>query len=488
MPSLQTNEVLLDDVFERIGVGRFHVLLIALCGVGFAAAAVEIVLLGLILPKLRPLWELDEYQLGMLSAVKDGGVLLGELVWGSLADRYGRRSTAIASMAVVALFGAASAFSPGMNSMIALRFCVGFGYGGNLVVDLAWYSEFLPTRSRGPMLFALAFFWPIGQLLTTIIAWYVIPSYGWRWFVFICMAPSLLTICLLPLIPESPRWLCSQGRLEEATEICREIAIKNGLRPEDVGISADSQVTCTNETVRLQPSELADEGEGDVDWVKSWLLPFQSLFSPRYAKTSIGLMGVMMALNFAGYGATVFMPSLLEMKGISQNGLYKTMSLSALACFPGVIIAMVTSAKYGRVQSINFFVMFTMVSLLFFAFVRTHAALTALSCLASFSIEASYALFHVYMPEVYGTQVRATAGGFLEGFGTVIAIAAPFIVAFFLTNSAESTSAVFVLAAFTALGGVTSILHLHVETLDRDMDDGPAVRSALSTGASKQKA
>lgn len=462
-------KVLLDDIYANIGLGKFHAHLFVVCSIGFSAAAIEVMLLAFLLTELRPLWNLSEYEVGMLSAFKDAGVLAGELFWGPVADYYGRRAAFTYSMVFIVIFGTLSAFTYGIWGMIACRFLTGFGYGGTFVIDLAMFTEFLPKQQRGMMLFLFAFSWPVGQLGSTGLAWWLIPSVGWRCFVLACVVPSLLTVFLRPFYPESPRWLCSQGRSEEATEICRSIAIENGVRPEDVGILENSQVTAISEASELAPEHPEEDHT------------FAGLFSTKIARTTFGLMAVVLALNFATYGSQTFMPTFLKMKGLGEQDLYLTMTLNACSQFPGVLLAMLMAGSYGRLITVHAYMFVATVSLILFAYATSDLGVMACSCFVAGALEGGWAVFHVYMPEVYMTKLRGTAGGFLEGFGTVSSMVIPFFVAFCLEEFRENMLAVYLIALSVAVGGFVAFFCLNTETKDRDLDDGStsAVHSKL---------
>jgi len=167
------------------------------------------------------------------------------------------------------------------------------------------------------------------------------------------------------------------------------------------------------------------------------------------------------------------------MKGFAEQDLYQTMTLNALAEFPGVLLAMLLAGSYGRLITTHLFMCSCAVSLILFAFATSDVGVTACSCTLAFVIEGGWAVFHVYMPEVYTTKLRGTAGGFLEGFATLIAMTVPLCVAFCLSRFQDNMLSVYVLALIVALGGFIAFAYLSIETKDRDLDDGSTAASSV---------
>jgi len=433
------------------------------CGFGFSAAAVEVVLTAFLFTELEAHWSLDEYQLGALPSLVGFGSTIGELFWGSLADSHGRRPVFMVTVVIVVVFGMLSAISPTFVWLYLFRFMVGFGYGGNIAVDFAIFTELLPTKGRGDMLFYISAFWPIGQASTCLLAWAVIPALGWRAFLVVCAIPTLITAFLRPLIPESPRWLLLQGREQEALEVCRHIAETNGVRPEDVGIKPGVRLVLGSETQRLLPSPQDDEG-------CRYMPNIARLWSKSLWRTSLACSLYVGGLGFAGYGATTFMPTFLEDKGLVGPSMYQTMTLNALSQFPGIGIAMWVTARHGRRLPLQLALLCIALSLAVFAFAQTYVLIIACTCLASCSLEFGWALFHVYSPEVFPTELRATALGFISATGSVVSMSAPLAAAFLITE----TTALHVIMLFSTICAAvccTTGALFHKETMDQDLPD-----------------
>ena len=115
--------------------------------------------------------------------------------------------------------------------LILLPLCVhlqvGIGLGG-VPVAFTLFMEFIPSANRGRWLVVIESFWTIGTFFEAGIAWAVLPTLGWRWLLGISAAPQVLLVILYPFLPESPYWLASKGRRDQATRVLARVAKING--------------------------------------------------------------------------------------------------------------------------------------------------------------------------------------------------------------------------------------------------------------------
>lgn len=457
-----TTKVSLDQVLSNIGVGWFHIRLWWISGFGFAAAAIEVCLMSFIFPVLRGRpWYLTEYELGGLAMLVSSGSIFGEIAFGFLADKYGRRTIFMLTVVMVVVFGILSAFAQSVWVLGALRFFVGVGYGGNIAVDFTLYSEFLPTQGRGQMMFLLTGFWPLGQCFACSLAWCLIPWKGWQVFVAACTLPSLITAFARPFIPESPRWLLLQGRVEDATQVVLQMAELNNKTAADIGLGPTFELSLANENSRLEAC--------DDDWNHSFSI-ITKFFGKALWRTTAGLFVVVTAFNATGYGTLTLMPTLLAMKGVGERNMYRTMLLNALAQFPGVAIGTWFATSYGRLPPLKISIFFTGCALIGFAYARDEDAVLLCTMFASCFLEAGWCLYHVYVPEAYPTEMRGLATGLLSAAGSIVNMVVPVFSAALL-ESKNSFRAILSFATISVAAGIGACLLLHVETKDRDLTD-----------------
>ena len=133
-----------DEALEKIGYGRFQRKLLAICGIGWAADAMEVLLVSFAMPSMSAEWGLKPAQTALLATAIFLGMIVGALVWGRLADMVGRRIGFVLTIACYSVFGGLSSLSPSFEWFLALRFLTGFGVGGALPVDYGMFSRVPP--------------------------------------------------------------------------------------------------------------------------------------------------------------------------------------------------------------------------------------------------------------------------------------------------------------------------------------------------------
>jgi MFS family permease len=207
-----------------------------------------------VLPPLSKEFGVSETTVRYTTMITFVGLSIGSSFWGIASDIIGRRPAFNATLFICGMFGSLVALGPSWITTSLLFGCMGLGVGGNLPVDGALFLEFLPFASSG-LLTLLSIWWPVGQVIASLIAWAVIPlatcepwlescprpdgapcceskdNRGWRYFIGILGGITLLMfICRYFIFHmyESPKFLLSKGRQAQAVTVIRHIAAYNG--------------------------------------------------------------------------------------------------------------------------------------------------------------------------------------------------------------------------------------------------------------------
>ena len=191
----------------------------------------DMFLIGFAVVQLQKEWSLGGFETGVILACSGLGTVLGSVMWGRAADRMGRRRTFFWCVLLFAIFTLASVFTPtGWWMMLALlRVLVGVGVGGLNIVSIPYIQEFVPTRQRGLLAGLGSVFIPLGLFLGSLGQRAMHDN--WRGLIALGAIPILL-LAWIRIVPESPRYLLSQGREREAR---KSIAWALELSPDAVG-------------------------------------------------------------------------------------------------------------------------------------------------------------------------------------------------------------------------------------------------------------
>jgi putative MFS transporter len=419
-----------DSALESVGYGRFQRRLLVVCGLGWAADAMEVLLISFALPAMAGEWALTAAQKSLLGMAIFFGMLAGAVFWGRLSDRVGRKAGFILTIAFDSVFGLLSAFAPSFGWFLALRVLTGFGVGGTLPVDYGMFSEYLPAEKRSSRLVMLESFWAFGTIVAAGLAWLVVPRLGWRALFAISALPGILLFIIRRSIPESPRFLFSRGRGDEAWAVLERVARENGATlPE--GEREQSPVPVATRT--------------------------RDLFAPGVGRTTVLLWVIWFFISIGYYGAFTWLPSWFRTKGFDLPSVYPNAFIMALAQLPGYFSAAFLVEKWGRRETLGAYLLASGVFAWLFALAATPLAVVLSAVCFSFFALGAWGALYAYTPEAYPTAIRTTGIGAASGWTRVAGAIAPSIGMLVAGNSLVVPLAVFAFA-YAIAGGAAFLL------------------------------
>jgi len=217
---------------DRLPFSGFHYFVVFALGITWMLDGLEVTLVGVVSGLLtRPeTLNLSELQIGMTATIYLGGAITGSLIFGYLCDRYGRKKLYLIVPCVYLVGTALTAFSWDFYSFSVLRFITGAGLGGEYAAMNSAIDELIPCRVRGTVdLIVNGSYW-LGTILASIVSLAVLnpnvisnANVAWRLMFIIGAVLGILIIILRIFLPESPRWLLTHGKQEQAEEIVNDI-------------------------------------------------------------------------------------------------------------------------------------------------------------------------------------------------------------------------------------------------------------------------
>ncbi|XP_051545165.1 synaptic vesicle glycoprotein 2B-like isoform X2 [Myxocyprinus asiaticus] len=440
---------------EEAGFGLFHWLLLVVCGWANASDAVEILCVSFLLPTARCDLQLSSGDMGVLTASIFLGMMVGGYFWGYLADRRGRRSVLVVSLAVNGTFGAVASLAPSFWLFLLLRFFSGFGVGGSIPVIFSYFSEFQPRMRRGAMISALATFWMAGNILAAGVAWLVIPRtylnthlgwldfQSWRLFVVLCSVPSLSSALIFKLfMPESPKFLMEAGHEKEALSVFQRMFRLNNRGVVKPFPAQGLVIRPKNEEEKVRPST-GSRSERFSGLFKRALSPIKQLFVGPLASRSVVLLIIFYCISFGYYGLWMWFPELFKRAEDGGSPCANTSSIqssendscypvktavymegfvTAASNLPGNIFTILVMDKIGGKILLSVSLMVSSVSVFVIYVVKTKSQSLLVSCVFSGVSVISWNALDVVGTELYPTQLRSSALGFFTGVGRVAAI------------------------------------------------------------------
>lgn len=436
-----------EEAIERIGVGRFQHKLLAICGAGWAADAMEVIIISFVLPRVIEEWGLTRPQAGWIGTAIFLGMLVGAWFWGTISDRIGRKAGFQLTVLIDSVFGFLSALSPGYFWLIGLRAVTGFGVGGTLPVDYSIFAEYLPRQRRGRYLVLLESFWAVGTIVAAALAWLLVPNLGWRWLLAVSAVPGVVIFFIRRYVPESPRYLLLEGRQEEARAVLQQVAQENGVTVEIGQLVAERRKAAVRAA---------------------------ALWRPEFARTTLMLWIAWFTISLGYYGTLIWLPGILAQRGFDLLPIYQSVFISALAQLPGYFSAAWLVEAWGRKLTLGVYLALSGVFTYIFAVVTGTASIVGAVSVATFFTLGAWGVLYAYTPELYPTEIRATGMGAASGMTRIAGAIAPTLGGYLLPVS--FVAALTLYAASFIVGG------LAVLTLGRETKGRPLAETVAAPG------
>ncbi|MET3794521.1 MFS transporter [Aquamicrobium terrae] len=350
-------------------------------------------------------------------------MLVGTYLFGVVSDRLGRRFGFQITIAIFAVFCGLSAFAQNVEQLAVLRFLTGIGIGGLAPVDTAIMTEFMPKHSRGKLMALWALFFPAGGVVAAFAARLIVPEIGWRALFLVGVTPAFLVLLIRMLIPESPRFLLTIGRTDEA----RKSAEWLGMKP----LSAAMATAIVN----AQPSaQLKSRSQ----------VTLKTLFSMDYRNRTVMLWLLWFFWSFSYFGLLLWLPSLLaQYHNFEPTDVFTFVIGFMTAGIVGRILVASVIDKLGRRYSIFLLGLGAAVMAVVFGYQTDHTSLYVAGFIFAAFHDGGLSAIAPYTPELYPTQHRATGVGYAQAWGRVAAILSPVTVGYLLSAGLMSVFIVF---------------------------------------------
>ncbi|MEB3753289.1 MFS transporter [Acinetobacter sp. MD2(2019)] len=387
---------------QRLPIGKFHYRLLWVVGLGWMFDAMDTGMIAFIMAKMVKDWSLSPAESGWIISIGFIGMAIGAVLSGALADRFGRKTLFASTLCIYSLATAACAFAPNLTWLLAFRFVVGLGLGGQLPVAVTLVSEYIPAQVRGRFIVLLESFWGLGWLLAACISYFVIPQFGWHLAFLIGGLPVFYILVILKNIPESIPYLIHRGRIHEAHRLVQSLERQAG-----VDVIDDIEVV----TVAHQHK-----------------VSFAQLWQKNLRKRSLMLWLVWFGIVFSYYGIFTWLPSLLLKQGYDIVKSFEYVLFMILAQLPGYVVASWLVEKLGRKPTLAGFIGLCALCAYFFGQANSDSSIMLWGCLMSFFNLGAWGVLYTYTPEQYPTNIRAFGSGWASAIGRIGGIVAPLAV------------------------------------------------------------
>lgn len=388
--------------------------LLGIAGTGWMFDAMDVGILSFVIAALAIDWQLTSAQMGWIGSVNSIGMAVGAFGFGLLADRVGRKQVFMMTLVLFSVASGLSALTTTLWAFLALRFLVGAGLGGELPVASTLVSESVEAKERGRVVVLLESFWAAGWLIAALIAYFVIPTFGWRVALIITALPAFYAIYLRRNLPDSKKF-----------EEQKQVKLTTGQK-------------------------------------------LKQLLSPEFKKRTLMLWIVWFAVVFSYYGMFLWLPSVMVIKGFSLIKSFGYVLLMTLAQLPGYFSAAWLIERVGRKFVLATYLFGTGLSALAFGNAETLTTLLVAGAFLSFFNLGAWGALYAYSPEQYPTAIRATGSGVAAAVGRIGGVFGPLLVGSLLT-AGYGFGIIFGIFSVAIMVGVFAVIFLGTETKQTEL-------------------
>nr|WP_323655721.1 MFS transporter [Lysinibacillus xylanilyticus] len=335
---------------------------------------------------------------GLISSVTNIGMLLGGIIFGVLADKYGRVKVFTYTVLLFAIGTALTGLATNIEQIYIYRFIAGLGAGGEYGIGMALVAEAWPKNKQGRASSYVSVGAQYGVILAALLSAIILPTLGWRALFFVGVVPVIFAFIVRKNLEESPEWLAAQ---------------KN------------KKIDKQHEKGKLA----------------------QLFETPRTLMTTMSLI-VMATVQIAGYnGLMIWLPSMLQK---SQGLSVSSSALWTISTAVGMIIGMLTFGRFmdrfGAKRAFGFFLLASACAVFLYSYATGSVAILIGGAIVGFFSNGMFAGYGALISSFYPVQIRSTATNTIFNFGRAIGGFSPIFVGYIL-QSYDMTVVMIYLAA-----------------------------------------
>ena len=388
------------SVIDDARFSSFHWMVMALCALLLIFDGYDLFIFGVVLPSVMQEWGLTPLEAGALGSYALFGMMFGALVFGTLADKIGRKKGIAICFLLFSVSTILNGFASSPTEFGIYRFIAGLGCGGLMPNAVALMNEYAPKRLRSTLVAVMFSGYSLGGMLAAGVGIYMLPRFGWESMFFAAAIPLVLLPLILWKLPESVGFMIRQGQQDKARAVLAKVS------PE---LTLDATVT-------LQMSVEKSKGVGVFE-----------LFREGRALRTFCLWLAFFCCLLMVYALSSWLPKLMATAGYSLGSSLSFLLALNFGGMAGAILGGWLGDRYniGKVMVAFFIAAAASISLL--GFNSPTFVLYALIFVAGATTIGTQILLYAGAAQFYGLSIRSTGLGWASGIGRNGAIVGPLL-------------------------------------------------------------
>ncbi|CAM2862608.1 MFS transporter [Pseudomonas fluorescens] len=388
------------SIIDNAPFNRFHGLIVSLCALLLIFDGYDLFIYGVVLPSIMREWGLTPLQAGALGSYALFGMMFGALIFGTLADRFGRKKGIVFCFTLFSLATVVNGVASSPTEFGLCRFIAGLGCGGLMPNAAALINEYAPKKFRSTLMAFMFSGYSLGGTLAASVGIFMLPAYGWQSMFFVAVIPLLLLPLIVYGLPESIGFLIRQGRQDKARALLNRLSPGTRIEVDDALVIADSKGTGAS-VVELFRHGLA------VRTAMIWVAFFCCLLMV--------------------YALSSWLPKLMAGAGYSLGSSLSFLIALNLGGMAGALLGGRLGDRLNLMKVVICFFAAAMVSISLLGINSPMPVLYLLIFVAGATTIGTQILLYAGAAQLYGLSIRATGLGWASGIGRNGAIVGPLL-------------------------------------------------------------
>ncbi|QLB60803.1 aromatic acid/H+ symport family MFS transporter [Acinetobacter indicus] len=391
-----------NDVIDHAKFKPFHFNVVAWCLLIILFDGYDLAINGVVLPLLMDEWGLSAVQAGMLASTALAGMMFGAMIFGSLADKIGRKKVIMICIVLFSGLTFAGGFASNPTGFGILRFLAGLGIGGVMPNLVALTSEYAPKNMRSTLVTTMFSGYAVGGVMAALLGAWLTPSFGWEIMFFIAGIPLLLLPIIWKFLPESLMFIVKENKQEQARPIMARLA---------------PEVQISNETKFELHQVDVPEAANVV-----------SLFKRGRALNTLLFWLAFFTCLLTMYALSSWLPKLMMAVGYSMDNSLMFMMVMNVGAVVGIVGGGILADRFHLKPVLMFLGIMGAIVMSLMGFQSNQFLLYILVFLAGAASIGSQMLLYSYVAQYYPLAVRSTGIGWSSAIGRMGAIVGPILI------------------------------------------------------------
>lgn len=396
----EIHDVNMEELVDNAKFNNFHWMLLIITGLIIIFDGYDLIIYGVVLPKLMAEWNMDAITAGALGSYALFGMMFGAFIFGSLADKLGRKKLIIFCVVLFSIVTFFTGFASNPTEFGIYRFIAGLGIGGVMPNAVALITEYAPKRMRSMLVTIMFSGYAVGGMLAAGLGILLIPQFGWPSVFFVGIIPLILLPLFIILLPDSPAFLIKDGNQKILVKVA------NALNPNG---------SYTSEDTFIMPEHHTKKGH------------FTDLFKENRLFSTIMIWIAFFCCLLIVYAMTGWLPKLMMKAGFPLGSSLTFLMVLSIGSIIGALLGGYLADKFNPRSILMIFFALAAISIILLGQLNSFILLNLFVAITGATTIGTQIILYAYVAQYYPTTVKGTGIGWASAVGRTGAIFGPIL-------------------------------------------------------------